>query len=145
MSTDLCLVPDTAKTDSHIFTVQRFRNALSDTGLTGTRRTHEQQDRAGLFFIQCHYRKLLDDTVFYFFQTIVIFVQNLFCFLQINLGLFLCLPGKGSHKIQIIIQHTVFVAVFSFLFHSIQNFLRLFSGFLVHTGLCDLRLKLPHI
>ena len=44
VSADLCLIPDTAKTDPHIFAMQRPRNALPDTRLAGAWRSDKEQD-----------------------------------------------------------------------------------------------------
>jgi len=79
VTTDLSLIPDTAKTDPHIFPVQCFGNTLADTGLTSARCTDKKQDRTRLLLIQCHHRNLLHNTLFYFFQTVMLLIQHLLC------------------------------------------------------------------
>ena len=44
VSTDLCLIPDTAKADPHIFAVQRPCNTLPDTRLASARCSDKEQD-----------------------------------------------------------------------------------------------------
>ena len=79
MATDLRLITDAAKADPYIAAVQRLRNALSDTRLAGTRRPHKEQNRTGLLFVERHDCDLLNDALLYFFQSVMILVQNLFC------------------------------------------------------------------
>ena len=85
VSSDLRLIPDPAQADPHIFPVQGLCNALSDTCLAGTGRSHKQENGTGLFFVQSHDCNLLDDPVFYFFQAVMLFIQNVFRLLQIDL------------------------------------------------------------
>ena len=109
VSANFRFVARAAQTDADIFPVQRPGNALPDGSFAGTRRTYKQKNRAGLFLVQIHDRDLLQDTVFHFFQAIVIFIQNLCSFFQINRLHRLCLPGKASHEIKIIVQHPVLI------------------------------------
>ena len=57
----LRLVPDAAQADAHVFSVERFCDALTDAGLARARRSHKEQDGARLLFIQSHHRNLLDN------------------------------------------------------------------------------------
>ena len=79
VTADLSFITDSTKTDTHVFTVKRTGNTLSDTCLTGTRRTDKKEDGTILFPVQCHNSNLLDDTFFDFLKSIMIFIKNLFC------------------------------------------------------------------
>ena len=68
VSADLSFILDTAKADTYIRTLQGFGNALANTGLTGTRCAHEQQNGTGLLLVQCHHGNLLDDTLLCLFS-----------------------------------------------------------------------------
>ena len=54
------LVSYTAKTHANIFSSQRFRNALSDTGFPCTGSSHKEKNGAGLLLLQIHDRNLLN-------------------------------------------------------------------------------------
>ena len=119
VATDFCFIPDSAQTDTHIFSPQSLSNTLANTGFTGTRRSYKEQDRAGLLSVQGHNGKLLDNSFFYLFQAVMVLIQNLFCFFKVDFAHTGCLPGKGCDKVQIIIKHTIFMTFLSFLAHAV--------------------------
>ena len=51
------------------------------------------------------------------------------------------LPGKTGDKIKIVIEKSIFMAVFSFLLHTIQDFVRFLTGIFIHAGFLDLFFK----
>ena len=119
MSPDLCFIPDTSQTDPDIFSSQSLGDTLADTGFSGAGSSYKEQDRTGLFFVQGHYCKLLDDPLFDFLQSIVVFIQDGLSFFQVNRRHFRSLPGKAGDKIQIIIEQAVFMAFLAFLLHTV--------------------------
>ena len=145
MAADLRLIPDAAKADPDIFSSESPRDALADAGLTRTRRSHKEQDGTGLFLIQSHDSQLLDDTLLYLGKAVMILVQDFLGLLQINRGGGFRLPGKGGDKLQIIVEHAVLMAVLAFLFHAVQDFVRLFARLLSHAGGLYFLLKPAHI
>ena len=75
----------------------------------------------------------------------MVFIQDFFCLVQINFSRFLCLPGKTCGKVQIIVQHAILMAVFSFLLHAVQHLFSFFACFLIHAGFLDFLLETAHI
>ena len=119
--------------------------ALTYTCFTCTRCTYKKQDGSSLFFIKRHNRNLLDDPFFYLFQTIMVFIQYLFGFCQVYRRHFFFLPGKTGNKIQVIIQKSVFMTIFSFLFHPVQNLFGFLPCLRIHARLLDFLLKSAYI
>ena len=119
VSANLCFVTHTAQTDADILTSQRPCDALPDAGLAGTGSAHEEQDRAGLLPIQLHNCQLLDDSLLHLLQAVVILIQNLLRLHKIHILHGFRLPGKRSHKVQIVIEHAVLMAVLALLLHAV--------------------------
>ena len=145
VTTDLSLITNTAQADPDTFSPKSSGNALADAGFTRTGSSHKKQDGTGLLLIQRHDCKLLDDPFFHLTKPVVILIQYFFCLVQIDLGSRFLLPGKGSHKVQILIMDPILMALLSLLFHSVQDLFRFFSGFSAHTGSFDLLFKATHI
>ena len=145
MSPDLRLIAHAAQADPDILPVQGLRDALSDTRLPGSRRAHEQQDGPRLALLQCHHRHLLDDPLFHLFQPIMLPVQDFLGLLQIHVLRIHLLPGQACHKIKIIIEQPVLVAVLPFLLHPVQHLVGFLPGIRVHPGISELLLKLPDV
>ena len=80
----LCLIPHTAKTDSHIFLVQCRRHALCDRSLTGSRRSYQTDNRTLSLAAQYPYCQILQHTFLHLLQSVVIGIQDLFCLFQIR-------------------------------------------------------------
>ena len=119
VSAYLCLIANAAQTDSYIFSAKRLRYTLSDAGLSSSGRAHEQQDRARLLFLQPHRGDLLNHAPLNPFQPIVILIQDPFCPVQIYGPKSLLLPGKPRHKVQVIVKHSVLMAVLALLLHAV--------------------------
>ena len=145
MAADLCLITDTAKTDPYVAAMQRLCDALTNTRFSGTRCPYKEQDRPGLFFIERHNCDLLNDTLLYLFQSVMIFLQDLLCLVQINRHHFFRLPRQARHKIKIVIKHSVLMTVLALLFHPVQDLFCFSFCFLIHTGFRNFRLKTAHI
>ena len=75
----------------------------------------------------------------------MVFIQNFFSFIQINLRRLLCFPGKSCNKVQIIVQHSILMTVLSLLLHAVQHLLSFLLGFLIHAGILNFLLKTTHI
>ena len=83
VSADLRLIPHAAQTYADVFLVQRSCNGAGDTGLTGSRRSHQTDDRALALAGQIPHCKELNYTLFDLLKTIMILVQNLLGMRQI--------------------------------------------------------------
>ena len=145
VSADLCLIADTAQADADIFPAEGLCNTLADAGLARAGGADEEQDRTVLFPVQRHDRELLDDTFFDFFKAIVILVKYLFCPFQVDGSELRRFPGEACYKIKIVIEESVLVALFAFLTHAVQHFIRLTPCLFVHSGLLNLFLKFPDV
>ena len=145
VTSDLSLIPHAAKGDPHILPSERLRDALADTRLARSGRADEQKDRTGLLLVQAHDRKLLDDPVLDLLEAVMILIQDLMGLLKIDLLKLRLLPVKRSHKVKVVIQQAVLMAVLALLLHAAENLVRLSAGSLIHSRLRDLLLKLPDI
>ena len=85
MTTDLCLIFHTSQADADILFIQCPGNRTGNTCLTGSGRSHQTDDRAFASFCQSADSQKLQHTFFYFFQTIVIIIQNLLRIFQIGI------------------------------------------------------------
>ena len=129
---DLCLIPDAAKADPHIFSPERAGDALADAGLAGAGSPHKEEDGAVLLPVERHDSELLDDALLYLFESVVILVKDGFCTVQVDGGHFRSFPGKAGHKVDVVIEKTIFVAVLSLLAHPVQDLLCLAARLGVH-------------
>ena len=145
VAADISFVAHAAEAHAHIFPVQRFRDALSDTCLAGARSADEQKDRAGLLLFEIHDSDLLNDALLHFFESEVILFKNSFRLGQIDVLRLLLLPGKLRDKIQIVVEHARLSAAVRLLFETVENFQRLSLRGLVHARFFDLDLELADI
>ena len=145
VSADVCFIPHTAQADTYILPLQRSGNGAADAGLSGTRCTDKQQDGTGLFPVQVHDRNLLQDPVLDLFQSVMIFIQNPGCPVDIDPRHPGLLPVQAGQEIQIVVQIAVFRAVLPLLPHSGQHLVRFLPGRFIHSGILDLLLQHPYI
>ena len=83
VSTDLRFIPDTAKTDTDIFFIQCSCYGARDRCFSGSRRSDQTEDRAAALLCQCPHGKKFQNSLFHFFQTVVIRFQNLARFVEV--------------------------------------------------------------
>ena len=145
MSPDIRFIPYASQTDTDIFPLQCSGNAASYAGLTGTGCTNEEQDRSGLFSLQVHNCNLLNHTALDFLQPVMIRLQHIPGFVQVDDFRLCLLPVQRCNEVQIIIQHSVLRRLVSLLLQAIEYLGCLCAGSLVHPGFLDLHLKLPDI
>ena len=137
VSPDFGFIPDSAQTDPDIFSSQRLRDAFAHAGFSGTGRTHQKEDRAGLAFFQCHDGNLLDNPVLYFLQTVMIPIQNFSGIGQIGNRSRIQLPFQAGHEIKIVLQNAALRICRLGFQIAVQGTIRLFAGFLRHIGSLD--------
>ena len=82
----------TAERNTHILPAERAGYALSDTRLSGSRCSDEQQYGSGLLLFEIHHRDLLDDAILYLFQPVMVIIENLSRRSEINVVRLLLLP-----------------------------------------------------
>src|SRR5713226_7922176 len=78
MTANLRLVTDAAERQAHELSARRAGNRFAETGLADSWWAHETKNRAFRILHQLTHREILKNTILDFFQTVVIFVQNLF-------------------------------------------------------------------
>ena len=138
---DIRFISHSAETDSDIFSVQSFCDGLPDAGLACSGSSDEEKDGTRLLFLKVHDGYLLDDPVLDLFKTVMIGVEYLCGFIKIYLLWFRRLPAESREKVEVVIEHGIFVAVAVFLFHSVEDFESFLHGGLVHPGFLYLLLK----
>ena len=85
MAPDLCLIPDSAKRDPNVFLLKRLCYRTGNRCLAGSGRAYETNNGRISLFGKGTNRQILQDSVLYFFQSVMIPVQNLLCILQIHI------------------------------------------------------------
>ena len=137
VAADLRLIPDTTQAQADILASECPCDALAKTCLARSGRADQQQNRTLISLTQLHHGKMLDNSLFHLSQTIVVLLQDPFRFCQIRLFHLFMLPGKGKHKVEIILNHAglcaalrLHVQPFQFLQSRLANLLR-------HAGLLN--------
>ena len=83
MAPDLCLVPHAAEGHAHEFAIRRTGDRLSERRLADTGRSDEAKHGALDLADAPLHRKILDDTLLHFLQTVVVGLENLLRSLEI--------------------------------------------------------------
>ena len=83
VSPDFCLIPHSAKRNPYIRLLQCLCKRFGDRCFSGSRRSHQTQDRALPFFRQRTYCQKFQNSFFDLFQTIMICFQHFLCIFDI--------------------------------------------------------------
>ena len=102
MAADLCLVMNAAQRNADIFFIQRSGNGLGDGCLSGSRRTHQAENRRLSLSGQRTNRQIIENPLLHLFKTIVILLQNRGSLLQILVIFGSFLPRHLQHSFDII-------------------------------------------
>ena len=105
VATDLCLITDTSKTDADIFLVHGLCHRTCNGSFSGSRRSHQTEDRTLSLVGQLTYSKEFHDTLFDLFQSVMPLFQNLPCVLKILGILGFLIPRKCKNGFQIASLH----------------------------------------
>ena len=84
MPSDLCLIPHAAEGHPDKFPVGRPGNRLTQGRFPDTWRPHETQYRPLKFLHPLLHREVLQDSLFYILQPVVVILQNSFCPRQVT-------------------------------------------------------------
>jgi len=113
MSPDLCLILHTAQAYSDIFSTKSIGNTLSKTCLPGPRWSCEEEDGALLVMLEFHNCKVLNNTVFDLFESVMVPLQYAPGFSDVNTRGFCCYPGKIEQEIQVISDNRTLMPLIS--------------------------------
>ena len=105
MAANFCLVPHTAQGHTHIFTPCGLGNGLTQRGFTHARRTDQTQNRRFDLVNTLLNRQILQDAVFDFFKTVVVFVENRLGVHQVVFDLGSFAPRQTNQDINVIAHH----------------------------------------
>ena len=94
MSSDLCLIPDAAQTDTDVLFIQGCRHTAGNGSFPGTRRTHQADDRTPAFTGQYAHGQIFQNSFFYLRESVMIFIKNLLSPLQIAAVSGSLIPGQ---------------------------------------------------
>ena len=78
MAADLSLIVYAAQREAHELTSQRAGDGFTQRSLAHARWAHEAQDRPFHVRLEAAHRKIVEDAVFYFFQIVVVGIEDLF-------------------------------------------------------------------
>ncbi len=102
VAANLGFVVHAAKSDAHEFAAERTRDGLAERSFADTWRPHEAKDwplHAGLKFL---HRQVIEDALLHLLQVVVVFVQNLVRFRDIDFRAARRLaPRQGSHPFEV--------------------------------------------
>ncbi len=145
VAADISLIPHAAQADTSVFASQSPRDTAANTRLSRTGRAYKEQDRTGLSSFQAHDRQLLDDPLFYLFQSEVILLQYPPRRFQIYLICRRLVPRKIRQKLHIISEKTCLNAVLSLRLQTVQDLAPFFFCLLIHSALLKLQFQLSKI
>ena len=94
MAAYLRLIADTAKADPDVFLIHSLCHRTGNGSLSCSRRAYQTENRALAFVGKLTYSKELHDTLFYVFQSVMTFLENLPCLLKILGILGFLIPRK---------------------------------------------------
>ena len=110
VSPDLRLVMDSAQADPDIFLSQRPGHRPGDGSLSGSRRAHQAENRAGALLGQSAHRQIFQHPLLYLLQAVMILFQDLLRMGQILVVLGHLFPGQLQHRLNISPQHVGLLA-----------------------------------
>src|SRR4029450_6492260 len=87
MSPNLRFVSDTAQTHPHKFSTERVGNRLTEAGLANTGRAKKAKNGTVPLRIQFTHGKVFDQSPLYFFQIVMIAIQNFLRLIEIEIVL----------------------------------------------------------
>ena len=90
-----------------ILPLQSSRYRAPQRGLTHTRRTIQTDDRRLHISFQLQYGKVLQYTLFYLLQAVMVFIQRLLCISQVQIIRCINAPRQTHHSLQVVQLHTV--------------------------------------
>ena len=132
VAADVRFIAHTAQTHARVFAVKGFGYTLTNAGLAGSGSSDEAENGAGLLFFQIHHGNLLDNALFNLFESEMVFFEYGFRLVEIDFLSVLVFPGQTCDEIQIVVQHTGFGTVLSFLLIAVEDLVSLLAGCLVH-------------
>ena len=145
MSANIRFIMHTAEAHPYIFAAERSRDALSYACFSCARSSYKEKYRAGLLLSEVHHGDLLDYAIFDPRKPVMVFIEYTSRVLKIDIYGFLLLPGQTCDEVEIVIEHAGFSALLTFLFETVEDFVRFLSGGLIHARLFYLLLELTDI
>jgi hypothetical protein len=102
MTSNLGFIPHSAKSQPDEFAAGGAGDRHSKRGLSNARRSDKTQDRSFWLLDQLTYRKEFEDAVLDLVETVMIFVQYLFCCIDISNFARSFLPRHRQQPVEII-------------------------------------------
>ena len=108
VSANLCFIPHSAKTNTHITLVQRACDGACNGGLTGSGRSHQTENRAFAFRCQTADCKEFQHSVLHLFQTVMLVLEYLLCALQVQTVRVTLIPRESKQGLDIATGYRTF-------------------------------------
>ena len=106
MTSDLCFISYTTKTDSNIFLIQCICYGFCNGSLTGSGRSHQTKNRCFSFTGQRSHCQIFQDSFFHFLQSIMVTIKNLLCLIHVNGILRYLIPWQFEQSLDIATLHS---------------------------------------
>ena len=102
MPSDFGFITYSSQTYACKFSSQSFCNRTRQGCLSNTRRSHQTNNWTFHFAYLLSYSKIFYNTFFYFFQTVVLSIQDFFSFFQVEIIFRFFCPGHAEKPVNII-------------------------------------------
>src|SRR5512143_2814190 len=138
VAADLRLVPDAAQRNAHEFPAKRPSYGLSERRLAHARRADKTENRPFHLLLELAYREVLQNSLFYFFEVVMVFLEHLVRRLEVKVVLGRLAPRKIGEPLDIGPGHGRLCSVRMHPLEPPELFLRLLRGLLRHLRFFDL-------
>src|SRR6266496_2326668 len=108
VTADLRFIAHTAETDPHKFAAQRIGNRLAKAGFAHTRRPEKTEDRAVPLWIKFAHSQIFDQPLFYFFQIVMVAIEDLLGLIEIEVVFAQLIPRKIGNNLDVTHNHREF-------------------------------------
>ena len=122
VSPNLRLIPDAAQGNAHVFLIQSSGNGAGNGCLSGSGRSHQADNRAASLLGQNPHGEKFQHPLLHLFHSIVIFIQNLLCPLQVCAVSRCLIPGKLQQGLDISPDYCAFRGIVPYILKT-RNFL----------------------
>jgi len=138
MAADLGFIVHAAKRKAHELASQRPRDGLAERGLAHAGRSDEAENRTLHVRLQSTHREVIEDAILYFFQVIVIGVEDLFGFEDLDFLPGSLGPGQHGEPLDVVARERIVGGHGRHAREAAQFLERFFLDFVGHAGVVDL-------
>src|SRR5206468_4622229 len=101
VTTDFRFIAHPAETDPDKFATERVGNRLAEARLADAGRAEKTEDRPVPLRVQFAHRQIFDQPLFYFFEIVMIAIEDLLCLIEIEIVLAQFIPGQIGNDLDV--------------------------------------------